>query len=268
MSAAAGKETLKRGKGAAPNHPPHSQPLHSQPSQSVGNDIAADNAGWSFGGAVPDTFVEHIRQSVPLYEEGHDLVCQLSDFFTTNEGVCYEIGVSTGELLRKLALHNKSRPNIRWVGMDVEDAMIEKAKQHCAGVPNITILKDDARLYDFEPSDLIVSYYTVQFVPPRDRQALLDRIYRALNWGGAFIMFEKIRGPDARFQDILVSLYNDFKVQNQFSAEEILSKTRSLKGILEPFSEEANIAMLKRAGFTDVMSVQKYLCFEGFLAIK
>jgi tRNA (cmo5U34)-methyltransferase len=26
--------------------------------------------------------------------------------------------------------------------------------------------------------------------------------------------------------------------------------------------------MLKRAGFVDVMSIMKYVCFEGFLAIK
>jgi tRNA (cmo5U34)-methyltransferase len=26
--------------------------------------------------------------------------------------------------------------------------------------------------------------------------------------------------------------------------------------------------MLKRAGFVDIVTVQKYVCFEGFLAIK
>ena len=45
-------------------------------------------------------------------------------------------------------------------------------------------------------------------------------------------------------------------------------KTRSLKGILEPFSTQGNLDLLSRAGFVDVMTVQKYLCFEGFLAIK
>jgi tRNA (cmo5U34)-methyltransferase len=108
----------------------------------------------------------------------------------------------------------------------------------------------------------------MQFTPPRHRQAIFDKIYNALNWGGAFIMFEKVRGPDARFQDICASLYNDFKVRQGFSPDEILSKTRSLKGVLEPFSTEGNLGLMRRAGFADMMSICKYICFEGFLAIK
>lgn len=234
----------------------------------VGHNIQADNASWSFGGDVAETFVDHIRQSVPLYEEGHELVCQFSDFFVSNTSVVYELGASTGELLKKLAVHSKAKTGARWIGTDVEPAMVEKARRHCADVPNITIVEEDARLISLEASDLIVSYYTMQFIPPRDRQALFDRIYASLNWGGAFIMFEKVRAPDARFQDMMVTLYNDFKLKQGFSPEEILTKTRSLKGVLEPFSTEGNLGLLRRAGFQDVTTISKYVCFEGFLAIK
>lgn len=234
----------------------------------VGHDIEVENAGWTFGGTTPDTFVEHIRQSVPLYDEGHNLTCQLSDFFVSETSTCYEIGVSTGELLRKLAVHNSNKPTAKWIGLDPVDTMIGSAREHCSEINNIQILHEDARLFEFEKSDLIVSYYCMQFIPPRDRQALFDKIYQSLNWGGAFIMFEKVRAPDARFQDIISTLYNDFKLANGFSGDEIVSKTRSLKGILEPFSTQGNIDLMKRSGFEDITTVQKYLCFEGFLAIK
>jgi tRNA (cmo5U34)-methyltransferase len=235
---------------------------------SVGHEISAPNAGWTFGNDVAETFVEHIRQSVPLYEEGHKLICQLSDFFVQSDSVVYEIGTSTGELIRKLAQHNATKPDTRWIGIDVEEAMAEKAASHCADVPNVSIVHDDARLMDLEPADMIVSYYTMQFVPPRSRQELFDKIYASLNWGGAFLIFETVRGPDARFQDILTQLYTDFKIQNGFSNDEIVEKSRSLKGVLEPFSTQGNLDLLERAGFKDVVTVQKYLCFEGFLAIK
>lgn len=234
----------------------------------VGQNIEAGNAAWTFSGKVADTFVDHIRQSVPLYEEGHDLVCQISDWFVANTSTVYEIGTSTGELLKKLALHNAHKPGAQFIGMDVEAAMVAKARQHCADVPNITILEDDGRVYPFEKSDLIISYYTMQFIPPRDRQNLFDRIYEALNWGGAFIMFEKVRAPDARFQDIAVQLYNEFKLRQGFDEKEIVGKTRSLKGVLEPFSTEGNMGLLRRAGFEDVMTISKFICFEGYLAIK
>ncbi len=234
----------------------------------VGQDITADNAGWTFGGKVADTFVDHIKLSVPLYESGHDLTCQLSDFFVKNDSVCYEIGASTGELTRKLALHNKGKPDARWIGIEVEEAMVAAARKHCEGLANVTIAHEDARLAEMEKSDFIVSYYTMQFVPPRHRQELFDKIYSTLNWGGAFVMFEKVRAPDARFQDIVTQLYNDFKIRNGFSSEEVVEKARSLKGVLEPFSTRGNLDLLARAGFQDVTTVQKYLCFEGFLAIK
>ncbi|MEO8302734.1 MAG: methyltransferase domain-containing protein [Betaproteobacteria bacterium] len=234
----------------------------------VGNNIEAGNASWNFGGDVPDNFVSHIRQSVPLYEEGHELVRQLSDFFVSNRSVVYEIGVSTGELLKKLATHNRAKGESRWIGIDVEPAMVAKARAHCSDCANVSIEQEDARAFTFEKTDLVVAYYTMQFIPPRDRQALFDRIYQALNWGGAFIVFEKVRAPDARFQDIMVTLYNEFKLANGFSPEEILTKTRSLKGILEPFSTEGNLGLLRRAGFVDITTILKYVSFEGFLAIK
>ena len=234
----------------------------------VGQKIEVENAGWTFSGDVPDTFVDHIKVSVPLYESGHDLICQISDYFVANTSTCYEIGVSTGELLKKLAVHNQSKSGAKWVGLDTVPEMVGKARTHCADVPNIRILQEDARLFEFDKADLVVSYYCIQFIPPRDRLQLFDKIYESLNWGGAFILFEKTRAPDARFQDIITTLYNDFKLRNGFSTDEIVGKTRSLKGILEPFSTQGNLDMMTRAGFVDIMTVQKYLGFEGFLAIK
>lgn len=234
----------------------------------VGNDIEAHNADWNFGGTIPDTFMEHARASIPLYDEGHDLVCQVSDFFCGKDGVCYDIGASTGELIRKLAAHHARKPGITWIGIDVEAAMVDKARATCSDVANATFVNEDVRTFAFERTDLIVAYYTLQFVPPRDRQAVFDKIYASLHWGGALVLFEKVRGPDARFQDMLTSLYTDFKLRNGLSPDEVMAKSRSLKGVLEPFSSEGNRGLLARAGFVDVMPIFRYLCFEGVVAIK
>ena len=69
-------------------------------------------------------------------------------------------------------------------------------------------------------------------------------------------------------QELKTTIYEEFKLYNGFTEKEITAKKKSLKGILEPFSSNANIQMLKRAGFKDVSSVAKFICFEGFLAIK
>lgn len=230
--------------------------------------IPALPAVWSFDGDIVDTFVEHIRRSVPLYAAGHDLVCQLSDYFVHDDSVCYELGASTGELLRKLADRHSHRPGMRWIGIDSVPRMIVTAQNHCRGLDNVTLRVGDAVTFDYERADLIVSYYCAQFTHPKYRQDLFDRLYQRLNWGGALLLFEKVRGADARFQDIFVSLYNEFKTAQGFDADEILNKTRSLRGVLEPFSREGNIGLLRRAGFTDIETIMKYLCFEGFMAVK
>jgi len=66
--------------------------------------------------------------------------------------------------------------------------------------------------------------------------------------GGAFLYFEKVRPPDARFQDIMTGIYNEYKLEQGYSPDEIIQKSRSLKGVLEPFSTQGNIDMLPRAG--------------------
>ena len=67
----------------------------------VGDGIAAANAGWTFSNEVARTFSSHVSKSVPLYAEGHDLICTLSDFFVQDSSVCYELGSSTGVLERQ-----------------------------------------------------------------------------------------------------------------------------------------------------------------------
>ena len=236
----------------------------------VGEGITAENASWSFGKDTPQKFTSHVLRSVPFYNEGHDLICEVSDFFVKPDSVCYELGVSTGVLTRKLATHHKE--SVRWVGIDCEPKMIEQAEKEIkeSGIPkkNVKLVTDDINTFDYENSDFIVSYYTIQFTHPKHRQDLIKRIYDSLNWGGAYVMFEKVRGADARFQDINSSIYSEFKLKNGYSPEEVIAKSRSLKGVLEPFSTNGNIDLLKRAGFVDVTSIFKWVCFEGFLCIK
>ena len=236
----------------------------------VGDGLPADRANWKFNGEIVDSFDDHISKSVPLYEEGHDLICDMSDFFIKPDSLCYEVGCSTGTLTLKLAMHNQKKPEARFIGIDIEKDMIKKASGKATKIKglNVSFIADDVIELEMDNADLIVCYYTVQFINTSVRQKLIDKLYSKLNWGGALLLFEKVRGADARFQDILSALYSDYKIRQGYSADEIIAKSRSLKGVLEPFSTQGNLDMLKRAGFVDINTVQKYLCFEGFLAIK
>jgi tRNA (cmo5U34)-methyltransferase len=233
----------------------------------VGDSIISQNAQWTFKGEASNNFDAHVSKSVPFYDEGHNLVALLSDFFLHDDSICYELGCSTGQLLSILARHNEGKLT-RFVGIDPEPNMVRQAREKCSSYANVEIFEGDAVDFMFEKADLIVAYYTIQFIRPKLRQLLFDRIYESLNWGGALLIFEKVRAPDARFQDIATAVYTDYKLSKGYNAEEILGKMRSLKGVLEPFSTQGNLDLLKRAGFVDMMSIMKYVCFEGILAIK
>ncbi|MDB5748417.1 MAG: type 12 methyltransferase [Massilia sp.] len=233
----------------------------------VDKNINQHNAGWSFEN-ISEDFDDHIQKSIPLYKQGHELVCQYSDFFLKPDSVVYDIGCSTGQFLAKLARHHPQKTALRLVGIDTVEDMIGYAKKLSAEDPRMSFVVSNALDVEFDNCDMVVANYTIQFLPPRVRQTLIDAIYKALNWGGAFFMFEKVRAPDSRFQDYSNQVYIEFKLKNGFSEAEIINKARSIKGVMEPFSSQGNTDMLKRAGFTDIVTVQKYVCFEGFLAIK
>lgn len=233
----------------------------------VGDDIRAGNARWRFDGDVPSQFDAHVRRSVPFYEEGHGLVLKLSDFFVGSGSVVYEFGCSTGALTRRLVERHRDQ-GARIIGIDLADDMVDLARERCDGLDNVETIAGDVAEMALQACDLIVADYTVQFIRPRFRQLVLDKVYAALNWGGALLLFEKVRAPDARFQDAMTQLYTDFKTEQGFTDAEIIAKARSLKGVLEPFSTQGNLDLMRRAGFVDVMTVFKYLSFEGFVAIK
>ena len=117
-------------------------------------------------------------------------------------------------------------------------------------------------------ADLVIAYYTLQFISLEKRKTMLKNIWRCLNPGGALLLFEKVREPSSKLQEIAMLLYNDFKLENGYSGNEILAKSRSLKGVLEPVTSKENLKFLKDSGFKETGRIFKKLCFEGYIAIK
>tara|TARA_A100000164_G_C21908525_1_gene774381 strand:+ start:194 stop:919 length:726 start_codon:yes stop_codon:yes gene_type:complete len=234
--------------------------------ENSGDNIKTTSAGWTFGENVPKNFTSHVSKSVPLYDLGQELILEYSEFFVSPNETVYDVGCSTGVLTAKLADKYKDK-NVTIVGIDIEHNMINQAKKE-NNRKNIKYTKTDVIKNKFKKTNLIACYYTIQFTPPKIRQEIFNKLYESLNWGGALLMFEKVRAPDARFQDYSVQIYNEYKLKSGYDEINIVNKSRSLKRVLEPFSSEANYELMRRSGFKDIMTIQKYVCFEGFLAIK
>ena len=82
---------------------------------------------WSFGGKIPNKFEKHIAKSVPLYLEGHQIIVRLSDYFLKDGSICYDIGCSTGNLLKKINKHSNKK-KLKFYGIEKEKKMFNYAK--------------------------------------------------------------------------------------------------------------------------------------------
>ena len=227
--------------------------------------ITSSRANWKFDKKVVNSFEQHISSSVPFYKISHDLTLKMTDFFIKDKSVCYDLGCSKGNLLKDIERRHIKK-KIDLIGRDDSKEMIKSAK--LSKKTKAKFICKNLNDYKYKKSDFISCLYTLQFVQPKFRQQLIDRLYQSLNWGGALVLFEKIRGNDARFQDILNFSYFDFKTEQNLSPIEILNKEISLRSVLDPYTMSSNIDFLKRAGFKDIMPISQYLCFVGFLAIK
>ncbi|MDQ3914271.1 MAG: methyltransferase domain-containing protein [Actinomycetota bacterium] len=240
---------------------------HALPETAVGDDIQLPTRRWTFGRGTAAHFDQHVAKSVPGYDDGHALVEELSDFFVGDGGRIIEVGCSTGTLISRLARRHEA-VDAEFLGVDVADDMVQVARERCKDQANVHIEIVDARRVDYTDACLVVMYYTLQFIPLWQRGALLERIRREMRLGGAIILFEKTRLPDGMLQDICNQVYDTYKLARGFSAEEVLGKTRSLRGVLQPSTSAENMALLRRAGFSEPHVIYRQLAFEGLVAVK
>jgi tRNA (cmo5U34)-methyltransferase len=208
-----------------------------------------------------------VRKSVPLYAEGHELISRSIEFFCRRGGTVIDVGCSTGTLLATLA-GKAACQEASLVGYDIEADMVRVARQRCADLDNVTIQQGDALSIDYAGANAVIMYYTLQFLLPGDRRIALSRIASGLIEGGALLLFEKTLAPDSRTQDIAQQLYQEYKLDAGFDVDEIYHKAHSLRSVLAPQPSSDTYRLLHEVGFTSVMTIQKYLFFEGILAIK
>src|SRR4051794_15449388 len=231
----------------------------------VGDGITTPAGSWTFGGEVPAAFDSHVARSVPAYAEGQELIADIADQLVSPGGRVYDLGCSTGALTAQIAERLAPR-RVEVVGIDREPGMVERAQLRCAALPQVRFETASLQALAFESADMIVSYYTLQFVPLRARAQVVARIREALVPGGTFVLFEKVVASSARNQATAEGAYADWKSRQGFGDDEIAAKARSIRGVLQPLSSEENDAMLREAGFGELMRVFRWVLFEGLIA--
>lgn len=226
-----------------------------------------------FDAQVADVFDDMVSRSVPFYSEIQRMQAELAvSILGSEDSLVYDLGCSTATTLAAIASHSKCPASTRFVGIDNARAMLDEAKGKIESLgiqDRITLVEAeiDGHL-NLEPCDIVIMNWTLQFVRPIVREALIRTIANALRPGGMLLLSEKVLVRDSLMNRLYIEFYYDYKRQHGYSDTEIRNKREALENVLIPYRSEENHALLKRSGFETIDPFFRWFNFESVLAIK
>ncbi|QDY42177.1 carboxy-S-adenosyl-L-methionine synthase CmoA [Candidatus Pantoea soli] len=225
---------------------------------------------WTFDERVAEVFPDMIQRSVPGYSNIISMIGMLAERFVQPDSKVYDLGCSLGAATLSVR-RNIHVPGCQIIAVDNSPAMVERCRRHLdafRGETPVDVLEADIRDIPIENASLVVLNFTLQFLAPDARLALLQKIAQGLNPGGALVLSEKFSFEDAEVGELLFNMHHDFKRANGYSELEISQKRSMLENVMLTDSVEAHKARLKRAGFAHAELWFQCFNFGSLVALK
>ena len=200
-------------------------------------------------------FDNHIDKSIPSFSIMMNAINSISEYFITKNTTIYDLGCSTGKLLKSIKYDN--------LKVDYDNAKILPEEHKEIKFKNVDLESD----FEIKNSSLVYSIFTMQFLNRNTRQNYCNTIYNGLNKGGALILCEKIYQENGLLQEILTFTHYEHKCK-EFTELEIIKKEKDLRFIMKPNSFKQNIELLNNSGFTNITTFWQSYNFIGLIAIK
>ncbi len=225
---------------------------------------------FAFDESVAKVFPDMIRRSVPGYETIIALTGLLAEQYVQAESHCYDLGCSLGAAT--LAMRSRiHQPAVRIIAVDNAEAMTSRCQRHVReageGV-EVEVVCADIQDVRIENASVVVLNFTLQFIEPAARSALLKKIYTGLRPGGALLLSEKIAFANEAEQQRMDALHVAFKKANGYSDLEISQKRSALENILIPDTLDTHYQRLQFVGFSSMDTWFRCINFVSLLAVK
>jgi tRNA (cmo5U34)-methyltransferase len=226
---------------------------------------------FKFDERVAEVFPDMIQRSVPGYGLLISTIGILAARYAQAGSRCYDLGCSLGAI--SLAMRQRiKQPECEIIAVDNSSPMLERARQlfarNSASTLPVTMICADLQQVDIENASVVVLNFTLQFIPPDQRLALISRIYRGLLPGGILILSEKIAFEEPARQQFHQELHHDFKRANGYSDLEISQKRTALEKVMIPETLDCHQQRLYQAGFEFVACWFQCFNFASLVAKK
>lgn len=231
---------------------------------------------FNFDEKVASVFPDMINRSVPGYASIVAMSGILAAEFYQLDSRCYDLGCSLGASALAMAKSIQSSgvedDSLQIIAVDNSSAMLYKAQSllqqndlplHC-----IDFICADINEIEIIDASVVVMNFTLQFVAPEQRAALLSKIYQGMNSGGILILSEKLNYSDVAQQQLLIDMHHFFKKANGYSDLEISQKRQTLENVLLPETLLQHQQRLNNVGFKQTEQWFQCFNFSSLIAIK
>ena len=200
-----------------------------------------------------DEFDKHINASIPTLDQLDVLVKRVIYDMAQEDTCVVDLGCSTGRVLRSAP----KRDGAIYIGID-KDMDNEDSD-------GVVFWQQDITHEALPKSSVIISMFTLQFLPPHKRQNMLKKIHDALVCGGVFIFAEKTHANNPRIDTLNQTALMVHKTAN-FTSDDIVQKQIGISPIMHLRTEAELFKEL--AIFDDVSTIWAWGGFRAVVATK
>ena len=215
-------------------------------------------------------FPDMIRRSVPGYGTIIGLLGLIAGEYAQPGSRLYDLGCSLGAATLTMR-RRLTQPECRIIAVDNSAAMVERCREHIdadSSPAPVEVICSDIRDVDITDASVVVMNFTLQFIAPAERLALLQRIHAGMRPNGVLLLSEKLTFDASDEQDFQQRLHLAFKRANGYSELEISQKRAALENVLVPDTEQQHAQRLRDAGFVRVHRWFQAFNFASFVAFK
>ena len=236
--------------------------IFSAPIEQMGN--------FTFDERVAEVFPDMLQRSIPGYSNIISAIGMLAERFVKPHSNIYDLGCSLGAATLS-ARRNINQEGCKIVAVDNSSAMVERCKLHVNAYRSDTpveVQEADISNIEIENASMVILNFTLQFLSPDDRHALLEKIYAGLKPGGILVLSEKYTFEDEAVNELLIDLHHTFKRANGYSELEVSQKRSAIENVLIPDSIPQHKKRLTDIGFSSVEAWFQCFNFGSMVAIK